>query len=139
MTHEIPTLKEELERKSVEALEFAVHRHEQHLLSDRELGVIGHAVWNITGGLVDDSVSDLAALVAKTRHATPIKRHFAGKGAIYTVAYRTERDGFVVVKRDARTPKERQVVRNSDAQAGDREDQLKTLFAAFKTGGYVEL
>lgn len=139
MTDTLPTMKEELERKSVEFLEHVVYRAERNLLSERELGQIGHAIWNITSGLVDDSVSDLAGLVAKTRNTAPMKRHFVGKGHVYTVLWNPAKEGYAVLKRDASTPHERQVVRKSDAQAGDREDQLKTLFDAMRTGGYVEL
>lgn len=134
-----PTTKEELERKSVEFLEVMVNRHDRGELTDRELGLVGHAVWSIACGLVDESVAELAAKVSDTRNTGTLKRHFAGKGQLYSAIWNPVKPGYVLVKRDAINPSTHSVVKASKAEVGEREQELHTLFSALRTGGYVEI
>jgi hypothetical protein len=71
-TVEPPSIKEELERKTQETLEFLVRRHDQGRLSNSEFLVGVNAVWGVVAGLVErETMNLIAAAQSEVKGATP--------------------------------------------------------------------
>jgi len=134
-----PTTREELARKTVDFLVDEVHRAESNRLPKQVLAEVGRALWHITSGLVPEDVSELCSRTAAVGRATPMKRHFLGKGFVRTVAWYADRPGYVIANLTALdalpvgTPTKRMT------EVGEREAELETLFASLRKAGYVEL
>jgi hypothetical protein len=136
----IPTPRQELERKTVDFLQHAVHRAESNRLDRRELKAMGQALWTITSGLVDDDVTDLCARVSEVTGTAPMKRHFVGRGIVRTFAWQPDKPGYVILTRSAVTGEpigEAGTLRRTEI--GEREEELKRLFDTLCRSGYVEL
>lgn len=133
----IPTVKEELERKTVELLESLVHRSETDRLNKSDLSLVGRAVWSITSGLVSTDVSELCAAVSRANAPRKLTRHFTGKGSVLSVIWNADSHGYLLVTRDATTQERK--VRAINTEIGQREDELKNLFGALARSGYTEL
>jgi hypothetical protein len=133
----VPTVREELNRKTVEVLTTACQKTDVGRLPKRDLALIGQTLWQVTSGLVDNEVSHLVAVAADAAIAEPMKRHFIGKGTVRTVAWFPERAGYVVLSRDPNG----QVLNTNkrSADVGEREVELSNLFAALEKAGYREL
>jgi len=61
----IPTLQEELNRKSLDTLEQLLHRYDDGTLSQRELKAATWALFEAIAGLVDHGIIDIISEVAK--------------------------------------------------------------------------
>jgi hypothetical protein len=136
---EPPSVSEELARKTVEQLETLVHRVERNRMTKAELAVVSKALWNITSGLVDFSISELCSTVADSCGQVPIKRHFVGKGTTVTLAWFPDRAGYVIQRRDALSGDLAGKPTARAVDVGERETELKALFNTLKKSGYVEL
>ena len=134
----LPTVREELERKTVEYLESQVHRADQSRLEKRDLFVIGKALWNITSGLVGNDVAELCSAVADAGKTPALTRRFVGKGKVILIAWNADGHGFVGQSINADTLQSNTFI-TSKAQVGEREEELKTLFGALSKSGYMEI
>lgn len=139
ISEELPTIKEELERKTVEVLERLVFRHETHRISKDHLSNAAKTIWNITSGLVGDEIAALCSATADMATVPDrMKRHFVGKGKVLTVTWLPEGTGYAIVKRDAAIG-ESPVVRAIKSEVGLREAELEKLFSVLAKSGYTEL
>lgn len=133
----IPTAKEELERKTIEFLEAQVHRSESGRLAKEDLALLGRSLWTVTSGLVDAGVLDLCALVGKGARARNVFRRYVGQGKVITVAWAPDSAGFAVISINATTLEK--TIRKAPAEIGEREAQIETLIANLARAGYVEI
>lgn len=97
----LPTTRQELERKTVEFLESKVHAFEAGELDLDELQLVSKAAWSITAGLVDNSISAMAAEAAGDVKPKIVKRLFLGCGDLAQIAYRPSTDGFAFTRTNA--------------------------------------
>ena len=136
-TEEIPTVKAELERKTVELLENLVYRTEGKRMSQDDLNMVAGALWTVTSGLVSGDVSDLCAAAANAAKPRKLTRSFIGKGSVITVMWLPDSAGYLIVSRNAttlvKTPKP------VKAEIDERQAALTKLFGALIASGYEEL
>lgn len=76
MTDDLPTLKEELERKTVEVLSQLDHRIRSGSIDPRGAWVTAQTVWTLTAGLVSNEASQAAADIANQNPCPNWKRVF---------------------------------------------------------------
>lgn len=77
MNENMPTLREELDRKAVEAMEFLVASHQQGKIAQAELHTGLEAIWNTTAGLISSDITHLlAAMLDHIKEGIVIKRLF---------------------------------------------------------------
>ena len=133
---ELPTIKAELNRKTVEFLEQKAHESQSGQITKHDLGIVAQAVWTVTAGLVDDDISFLAERLADEAAKSPIKRIFAGKGEVLTFAWKAGGNGFVLTSTDATTLKRSSVA--SKTEPGELQNKLNRLFAGM-SGHYIEI
>lgn len=133
---ELPTIKAELNRKTVEFLEQKAHESETGQITKNDLGIVAQAVWTVTAGLVDHDISSLAEQLADDAARSPIKRSFVGKGEVLTFAWKAGGNGFVLTSIDANTQKRSSVA--SKTEPGELQNKLNRLFAAM-SGHYTEI
>lgn len=133
---ELPTIKAELNRKTVEFLEQKAHESESGQITKRDLGIVAQAIWTVTAGLVDHDISFLAEQLADEAAKSPIKRIFAGKGEVLTFAWKAGGNGFVLTSVDATTQTKSSVA--SKTEPGELQNKLNRLFAAM-SGHYTEI
>lgn len=68
-----PTLKEELDRKTLDALEWLDGAHERGEIDDHALGTGAHAIFTAVTGLVDREIGEIITqLSAKAPRKTPL-------------------------------------------------------------------
>jgi hypothetical protein len=140
MTFEAPpTISEELARKTVEQLEVLVHRVERNRMTKRELALVSRSLWQVTSGLIDESVLALVGMTADSCPPEPLKKHFLGKGGTVTFAWFPDRPGYAIQRRDALSGEQVGKPTTRSVDVGERETELKALFNTLKKSGYVEL
>lgn len=135
---EVPSVKEELERKTVDLLENLVHRSESLRLDKRTLAFVAKQLWHVTSGLVDKGISDLCGAVALECTKETLARRFVGKGTLVVVVWLPDKPGYNVVKINP-TTLERTVAHSSKEDVTTRGPQLEELFAALVKSGYQEI
>lgn len=134
---EIPSVQEELNRKSVDAL---IRIQEQ-----LELGAINQtwayasckAIWSVCTGLINEDTLALAAQQADQIGAPPIRRTFVHAGVLQ-LSYHVNKDGYVLFAVDVTTG-ERRPMKFSKAPVGEREAEMKKLVEHLFNVGYVEI
>lgn len=137
---EPPSVKDELERKTVDLLETLVHRAETHRMSQADLSLAAKTLWNVTSGLVSSEISRLCSAAAETAPASArMKRHFVGKGKVLSVVWLPDGAGYAVITTDAAQPLVNRIVRPVKSEVGMREAELSSLFTALLNSGYVEI
>lgn len=138
MLDTIPTVTQELERKTVELLETLVHRSESNRLDKAHLAMIGRALLNITSGIVSSDVSTLCAAVAETAPLPKLKRQFIKSGKILSVFWFPDKAGYLVRTHDA-TTQEIKLILTKSSEIGIRESELTALFSTLTKSGYLEI
>jgi hypothetical protein len=134
---EIPSVKEELERKTVDLLEHHVGRVDSNRMSQDDLNMVAQALWNVTSGLVSQEVSDLCAAAANAAKPRKLTRSYVGKGGVMTVAWFPDTAGYVIFARNATSlVKTSKVVKT---EIGPREVELTALFETLTKSGYTQL
>jgi hypothetical protein len=136
-SQELPTLREELERKTVDELQTLVYRAENERLDKETLGMLGHTLWTVTSGLVSREVSELCSATANSTKPRKLSRQFIGKGSVLTVTWMPDGQGYVVCVMDATTFEKK--LRPIKSEIGMREEELKKLFGTLCKSGYQQL
>lgn len=134
---DLPTTRQELERKTVDFLEQKVHDFEAGHLDLDELQLVAKAVWSVTSGLVDNAISAMAADAAGDVKPVPVKKRFLGKGELLTFVWRPGTDGFAFSTTDAARLDKKNVVQKT--KPGELQARLNQLFGALRTKGYIEV
>lgn len=135
---EIPSIKEELERKVVEILELAVLKAETHRLEKQDLALIGRTLWAATAGLVDQDISTFCEQAGNTMKPRYMGSKWVGNGKVVCVSWSPEEDGFHVETTDAILLSTGSAFVRADATT-ERAERLDALFAKLQTAGYIEI
>lgn len=136
---ELPTVREELERKTIDLLEHLETRKEAGRLPAEMHAQIASAIWTLTSGLISGDVGALVAEVAKQRSAViKISRNFIGKGAFLRLVWTSDQNGYALFSYDAITGL-RTTLRISKSEIGFREKEIEALCAGLLARGYIEL
>lgn len=140
MTSDIPTLKEELERKCVEALVRVAERLRSGGIERRAAHVTASTIWDVASGLVDNSVTDLAAQMTTENQAIDWRRYLVSGDATKfpLVLIVVPGTAYVLVKVDPSNG-ERTVLKRRKLEPGDLEQEVAALTDRLKLGGYIEL
>jgi hypothetical protein len=96
-----PTLKEELDRKTLDALEWLDGAHERGEIDDHALGAGAHAIFTAVMGLVDKDISEIVTqLSAKAPRKPPVlQKIFANsKGLVVKVVMRARSERVTLMK-----------------------------------------
>jgi hypothetical protein len=136
--NEIPSPREELERKTVEALDELAHRLHNSRLTKEEFGFAAKLLWKVTAGLVDSSISDLCEAASAHAKASVMKQSFFSPNRIVIFLWSADKDDYVMRVRDYVGPKDlmSKVVRCS---FDERHERLQKAFTALETqGGYIK-
>lgn len=129
----IPTVREELIRKTVE---FMIAATEKPGNTDPVIAAAqAKALWTVTAGLVDGETSELLAAHADSVGRHPIKRYFAGKGGVLVLAYMPDGNGYALQKIDPADGLAR-VLKASKAEVGFREQEMSDLVDGLLRAGY---
>jgi hypothetical protein len=133
----IPTVREELERKTVELLESLLTKLDQKRLDQLDVRQVAGALWTVTSGLVGKDVSDLCSQAAGMG-AIRINRHtYIGKGKAIQIVWLSEKNGYWISKTDTVTLESKTT--RVETEIGFREDEMKNLFGALTRSGYKRI
>lgn len=139
----LPTQRQELDRKTLDYLIQAVHRHENNTLSVRDLSMQARAIWMVTAGLVSQEVSDYLEQVADLEReaGNEMKRIFVSPDEvtqIITIEWNLAHPGVRVTRGTPSTFTWKEI-RRSDEEPGLREQVIKKTVEALELKGYQEI
>jgi len=134
----IPTVKEELCRKTVDVLLELESRSLDGRLAANEHKRTARVIWTLTAGLVDDETLKLCGQAADGCKDDLITLRYLGKGALIEIRYWPQKSGFVATTRNA-TTQERSVLIQSTAEVGLREGKILQLTEGLLKRGYVKI
>jgi hypothetical protein len=133
----VPSPREELERKAVETLEDIEWRRQQGTLSGDAAAAAARAIYHVTSGLVDYSVTELVQAVEA--QASPImKRHFLERatGTSVVIGWNRTRQVFGIVKRQVgQDPK----VNRIECGEEPPPEKIAKVVKALTAKGYIEI
>lgn len=135
---DVPNPRDELIRKTVEFMVQLQERLDRQMIDPVVASVQCAAVWQVTAGLVDGETSELLSSQANLVGPRPVKRYFAGHGKVLLLAYLPAGDGYVLQQISTETA-ERKILKRSDSQVGEREQEIATLVDLLKTQGYTPI
>ena len=140
MMTELPTTKEELERKMLELLALTAERLQSGALDRRGAYMTAKAAWTLTAGLVDQSISYLAQQLADENPAPGWKRYFVSQDPTKAPLVLIVLPGraYALQKVNAATG-ERVTLKRRELEPGELEEQVAKLAESLKAGGYLEL
>lgn len=86
-TTELPTVKEELDRKTVESIEWLLHAHTVGNLTENQFAAAIDALFMAVNGVVSEDVAQMLTEASQlpSRRTEVLKRHFIKDGALVTV------------------------------------------------------
>lgn len=134
----LPTVKQELERKTIELLEDLTWRKSVGRLSKQAFGQIAGAVWTLTSGLVELDIAELVQMAIVDGGNTKLSRNFLGCGCLITLSWLPDSSGYALLSRDAIT-NERTVMRASKSEIGLREPEMEKICNALLASSYTEI
>lgn len=137
-TEVIPTVKQELERKTIDVLTTLVSKMESGRLDSGAMSMIGKEIWNITSGLVSDDISEMVCHVAMSANEKPLTRIFLKSPVILKIRWYADKAGYVVLGYDTNTQAQR-MVRTMNTEIGLREPELAKFFESLTKAGYIEI
>lgn len=138
MTEALPTLREELDRKTIDVLTDLTHGEAVLRLSAAELRRTASVIWTLTAGLVSADVSALAEQAAGAGQAHAMQRLFLGKGELLKVSWLVGTPGFIIHSYNA-TTLERKVAAMRKSEPFQRDAELRTIFSNLPGKGYIEI
>lgn len=130
----VPSIREELERKTLDELVRLAHCAQEGVIEQGEYALIAKSIWHITSGLIPTESGELVAKAAD-EFPMPVRRAvFFKNGDLYMFAWRPDRDDFLFVKTGASHPKP--VNTTTKVSSDERRERLKKLFSALATAGW---
>jgi hypothetical protein len=140
MTHaSVPTLSEELNRKTFETVDWLCHAHDAGSISDAQFSTGMDAVWMVASGLVDNSFVDIVTETSRiTRGITHrLRRHFINGSIVVSVSWTAGEYRWEY----------RQRVHGADKDSGVKEavnpraarEQMEKFCQKLRAAGYEEL
>lgn len=135
---ELPTLKEELERKAYEMLVRLDTQIKAGTIDPRGAWVTASTIWTLTAGLVDNDTSQAAADMANENHSPGWRRSFAHSTKAPLSLRVLAGKGYALLKVDTNTG-ETTTVKAARLDPGDLEIEIDRIVAGLKAAGYIEL
>lgn len=133
----IPTVREELERKTLDELVRLAHCVQEGHVLEGEYALAAQAIWNITSGLVPLETGELVAHAAG-EFPPPVRNVvFFKDGDVYQFAWKSDKDNFGFIKRGLSFAKTE--VKRIPVDRIDRKAHLEKLFAALTKAGWARL
>ena len=132
----LPTLTEELERKTVEVLERRMAQFENGSLSGREMHLVAKTAWDIVAGLVSSDISEMCAQAAEEGSEGKNHRYFAGKAGAVRVTWSVNGDSFYIerISKDMKFDQ-----KEKKTAPGDAGTEVVKFVAKLIEAGYVEM
>lgn len=130
-------VRDELTRKSLDFLIDTAHRLETSRITPEEAVVRARTVWNITSGLVESEVSDLAQrLVDETNHKIGSRSLYFHHpdGSFARLRYPLDAPGLSLLLRTPKLPFREPS--NVEVSMEDRPERLKTMITRLINEGY---
>lgn len=134
---DIPSPREELERKTIEALDSLAHKLSQRRLTTAEFGAAGQLLWQVTAGLVDSSISDLCSAVSQQARATRMRQVFAGPANVLVFSWYPEQDDYVM-EMFSHGSKKPTSTRTVKCAFDERTEKFDKFFATLEAQGYFK-
>lgn len=134
---ELPTLKEELERKAYEMLVRLDSQIKAGSIDPRGAWVTAHTIWTLTAGLVDNDTSQAAAEMANENSCTFWRRVFLHPTKAALLLYVFPGKAYALRKPDGSGGYS--TVKQARHDPGDLELEVNNLVDRLKTSGYTEI
>lgn len=137
---DIPTTKEELERKCVDLLTHTANQLERGVIDKRTAWVTAKTLWTLTAGLVDEQISEFCSKLADENPARGFRRYFVGSKPTLPplILVTIPGEAFALIKIDP-TDGERTTLKHGKKEPGDLEEHLAKMVDALKASGYIEI
>lgn len=137
---DIPTTKEELERKCIEMLTLTASQLERGAIDKRTAWVTAKTLWGLTAGLVSEEISGFCARMADESPAPGFRRYFVGNEPTKSPLILIVSPGraYALVKVDPVTG-ERTTLKHRQLDPGDLEKHVQKIADSLKAGGYREI
>lgn len=132
----LPTLTEELERKTVEVLEKRMSQFENNEINGNEMHLVAKTAWDIVSGLVSSDISEMCAQAAEEGRAGKLHRYFVGKSGAVRVSWSANGNSFDIVRisKDMKFDQREKTTNPGEAAEGVSQFAAKLIEA-----GYVEM
>lgn len=137
---DIPTTKEELERKCIEMLTLTASQLERGAIDKRTAWLTAKTLWALTAGLVSEEISGFCARMADENPAPGFRRYFIGNEPTKSPLILIVSPGraYALVKVDPVTG-ERTTLKHRQLDPGDLEEHVQKIADSLKAGGYREI
>lgn len=137
---DIPTTKEELERKCIEMLTLTASQLERGAIDKRTAWLTAKTLWALTAGLVSEEISGFCARMADENPAPGFRRYFIGNEPTKSPLILIVNPGraYALVKVDPATG-ERTTLKHRQLDPGDLEEHVQKIADSLKSGGYREI
>ena len=132
----LPTLTEELERKTVEVLEKRMSQFENNEINGNEMHLVAKTAWDIVSGLVSSDISEMCAQAAEEGRAGRLHRYFVGKSGAVRVSWSANGDLFFIerISKDMKFDQ-----REKTTNPGEATEGVLKFVAKLIEAGYVEM
>lgn len=138
MNDEVPTIKEELDRKTVENLVDLVSRLERGLVDERSAWVEAKTIWNVTCGLVSSDISEHAAQVANSINKEAWSRTFVHQSKMPVLMQILPNRAYVLTRITPETG-ERTRIAVKKFEPGEQPSTVTAAVNSLKAAGYIEI
>lgn len=132
-----PTPREELQRKTVEHLQWLEEHRVAGSLDADYISAAAATVWAVTTGLIDSDISHLVAQFSSDASRRAGRRIFVGRGRVLVLQVGFVK-GFRVMEVNTATG-ETGVLVDSDLDVGERDEPIQKLTDRLAAGGLVEI
>jgi hypothetical protein len=138
----IPTTKQELERKTLEALVEIGERFKAKLISAPDARARVHAIWQVTAGLIDRELDAQvqaldAELLGQGGATLPETLHLRKPdGTLVRIVYPLAAPGLLVTRYRVDVLEPQTLYRSETTEGADRRRVLKTLLTDMAGNGY---
>lgn len=138
MIHDVPTLKEELERKTVEVLSELDRRIRSGSIDPRGAWVTAQTVWTLTAGLVSNEASQAAAELANQNPCQAWRRVFIHTSKPTLLLKVVPGRAFVLSVVNAATGSTT-ALKSGRSEPGELEELVDRIATRLKGDGYIEI
>lgn len=141
MSHEeLPTPREEIERKAIDTLVQALELHEMGRIDSGRVGVIARAVWDTTAGVVSRDAMERISRVIEEHPLRPIVRTFLGVEGTVQLRWAPEKPGLAVVRYHPITlERTGQLIGGKDLDGHERDQKINQVAQALIGKGFIEV
>lgn len=138
ISHEIPTVEEELTRKTIETYEWIIERASTAQMSESEVRVAVQTIFNVTCGLVPKDITEQAELLEANADAKAVlKRVFFSTEKTIGITWNYGDNDFLVTSHAVNGEAKKQTVTMPDPRAALQ--KLHEVATMFLNKGYKEI